>query len=59
MEDAKAKDLTAESIEKPKAEKYPCGCLIIDECGCIQDPCAVEASSGCICYKDPCACPIR
>ncbi|RJP40892.1 MAG: hypothetical protein C4548_09925 [Desulfobacteraceae bacterium] len=59
MEDEKAKDFAVESTEKPKTAKNSCGCLIVDECGCIQDACAVEASSGCNCYKDPCACPIR
>jgi hypothetical protein len=55
MDDIKKKELSSESIEKQKSEKNLCGCLVVDECGCIENACEYEASA-CTCYLDPCAC---
>lgn len=58
MEDEKRPEIKPETDKKSDSEKDLCGCLAVDECGCIEDACELEQSA-CNCFADPCACQLR
>jgi hypothetical protein len=58
MEDIKKQEIQSEPGGRRDSERDLCGCLVVDDCGCIEDACQSEPS-GCDCFLDPCACQLR